>query len=94
MKGNGPMTKLPQETVKQLKNRIDYINSLAYTDKLTDLQNNTAYIQAVSVIKTEIEKLKGTEFLVENVAIKSTLKDDQLAELDNVVITIEKSLGL
>ena len=43
-------------------------------------------------MKTEIEKLKGTEFLVENFAIKSTLKDDQLAELDNVVITIEKSL--
>ena len=46
----------------------------------------------MSFIKTEIEKLKGTEFLVENFAIKSTLKDDQLAELDNVVITIEKSL--
>ena len=52
----GTLTESAKETVKQLKNRIDYINSLAYTDKLTGLQNNTAYIQAVSEIKTEIEK--------------------------------------
>lgn len=45
-------------------------------------------------MKTELEKLNKSEFLIENFALKSTLKEDQLAELDNVVITIENSLKL
>ena len=43
-------------------------------------------------MRTELEKLKGSEFLTDALCLKSTLKDDKLAELDNVVITIEKSL--
>ena len=45
-------------------------------------------------MKTELEKLNKSEFLIENFALKSTLKEDQLAELDDVVITIENSLKL
>ena len=45
-------------------------------------------------MKSELEKLKGSEFLVEPVCVKSSLKEDKLAELDNVVITIEKSLNV
>lgn len=45
-----------------------------------------------NIMKTELEKLKGSEFLNDNFCIKSTLKKEQVAELDNVVITIEKSL--
>ena len=41
-----------------------------------------------------LEKLKGTEILNDSICIKSTLKEEQIAELDNVVITIEKSLNL
>ena len=41
-----------------------------------------------------LEKLKGTEILNDSICIKSTLKKEQIAELDNVVITIEKSLNL
>ena len=36
-----------------------------------------------------LEKLKGTEILNDSICIKSTLKEEQIAELDNVVITIE-----
>ena len=43
-------------------------------------------------IKTELEKLKGSEFLQDTFCIKSTLKNEQITDLDNVVITIEKSL--
>ena len=46
------------------------------------------------LMKAEIEKLKNSEFLVNNLCIKSALKENQLADLDNVVITIEKSLDL
>ena len=45
-------------------------------------------------MKSELENLKGSEFLVEPVCVKSSLKEDKLAELDNVVITIEKSLNV
>ena len=44
-------------------------------------------------MKTEIEKLAGAEILNEKqFSIKSALKENQLVDLDNVVITIEKSL--
>lgn len=43
-------------------------------------------------MRTELEKLKGSEFLTDLLCLKSTLKNEQLVELDNVVITIEKSL--
>lgn len=43
-------------------------------------------------MRTELEKLKGTEFLNDNFCIKSTLKEEQIAELDNVVNTIVNSL--
>ena len=45
-------------------------------------------------MRTELEKLKGSEFLTDLLCLKSTLKDEQLVELDNVVITIVKSLKL
>lgn len=45
-------------------------------------------------MRTKLESLKNTEFLNNVFSIKSTLKNEQLAELDNVVIAIEKSLNL
>ena len=46
-------------------------------------------------MKTEIEKLAGSEILNEKpFSIKSALKENQLVDMDNVVITIEKSLEL
>ena len=43
-------------------------------------------------MKAELEKLKGTEFIQDAFCIKSALKEEQITDLDNVVITIEKSL--
>lgn len=45
-------------------------------------------------MRAELEKLKGSEFLNDNFCIKSTLKEEQIAELDNVVNTIVNSLNL
>ena len=45
-------------------------------------------------MRTELEKLKGSEFITDQVCLKSTLKKDQLEDIDNVVITTAKSLGL
>lgn len=43
-------------------------------------------------MRAELEKLKGTEFLNDIFCIKSTLKEEQITELDNVVNTIVNSL--
>ena len=45
-------------------------------------------------MKTELEKLKGSEFITEGFSIKSTLKKEQLTDLDAVVITTVNSLSL
>ncbi|MDY3909243.1 MAG: diguanylate cyclase [Eubacterium sp.] len=51
----GTLSKSLEETVKQLKNRIGYINELAYVDTLTDTKNNTAYLETVYEIKEKMQ---------------------------------------
>lgn len=58
------------------------------------IENGSWAATCGNLIKTELEKLKNTEILNEPFPIKSTLKEDQLTELDNVVITIENSLKM
>lgn len=54
-----------KETVKQLKMRMDYINNLAYTDKLTGIYNNTAFLQEVSHLKMEGKHEPFAVFLID-----------------------------
>ena len=42
------------ETVRQLKIKISYINNLAFSDKLTGIKNSTAYLQEVAFLKNDI----------------------------------------
>lgn len=46
----GTLAENLSETAYQLKVRIDYINHLAYIDKLTGINNNTAYLHEVSFV--------------------------------------------
>ena len=46
-----------------------------------------------SQMRASIEKLKGSEIIENAICIKSALKKEQLDQLDNVVITIEKTLN-
>ena len=62
--------------------------------KYVIIQNGTWAPACGGQIKEILEKLKGTEILDDSICIKSTLKEEQIAELDNVVNTIAKSLGL
>lgn len=41
-----------------------------------------------------LEKLKGTEILDDSICIKSTLKEETIEQMDNVVDTIVKSLKI
>ena len=51
----GTLTESVKSTAKQLQVRIDYINNLAYYDKLTGVKNNTAYLSEVYRIREFLE---------------------------------------
>lgn len=74
-----------------------FLNSLVAHNlqnrKYVIIENGSWAATCGNLIQTEVEKLKGSEILVDRVCIKSTLKEEQLADLDNVVNTIEKSLN-
>lgn len=55
----GTLAQSFSETAKQLKIKIGYINNLAYSDKLTGIKNNTAYLQEVAFLKNDILQKKA-----------------------------------
>lgn len=55
----GTLAESLRETARQLKIRIDYINNLAFTDKLTGIKNNTAYLQEVAFLKNDVLQKKA-----------------------------------
>ena len=58
------------------------------------IENGTWAPTCGGIMKAQLEKIKGSEFLTDAICVKSAIKKEQLAELDNVVITIEKSLNV
>lgn len=59
----GTLAQSLSETARQLKIKINYINNLAYSDKLTGVKNNTAYLQEVAFLKNDILQ-KNADFSV------------------------------
>lgn len=55
----GTLAQSLSETAQQLKIKISYINSLAYSDKLTGVKNSTAYLQKVAFLKNDILQKKA-----------------------------------
>lgn len=62
--------------------------------KYVIIQNGSWAPTCGSKMKEIVEKIKGSEVLDDSICIKSTLKKEQLVQLDNVVNTIVKSLGI
>ena len=56
------------------------------------IQNGSWAPACVKQMGEILEKIKGTEILDANISIKSTLKEEQNVELDNLVEIIFKSL--
>lgn len=52
----GTLAESFSETADRLKSQMNYINSLVYTDSLTGVNNNTAYLRDSAVIRKEVEK--------------------------------------
>ena len=62
--------------------------------KFVLIENGSWAATCGAQMRVELEKLKGSEFLTNDLCLKSTLKEDKFVDLDNVVITIEKSLNI
>ena len=58
------------------------------------IQNGSWAPACVKQMREILEKIKGTEILDDNISIKSTLKEEQSAELDSLVEIISKSLSV
>lgn len=69
----GTLSASLKETANQLKIRIDYINNLAFIDKLTGVKNNTAYMHDVSLINEELhnKRIEFALFIIDINGLKS-----------------------
>ena len=83
----GTLAQSLSETAQQLKIRIDYINNLAYSDKLTGVKNTTAYLQEVAFIKNDILQKKAafTIFVIDVNGLKY-INDNYGHEIGNELI--------
>lgn len=83
----GTLAQSLSETAKQLKIRINYINNLAFSDKLTGVKNSTAYLQEVAYLKNDILQKKAdfTIFIVDANGLKY-INDNYGHELGNELI--------
>lgn len=83
----GTLAQSLKETAQQLKIKISYINSLAYSDKLTGVKNSTAYLQEVALLKNDVLQKKGdfSIFIIDINGLKF-VNDNYGHELGNELI--------
>ncbi len=89
----GTLSESLKKTAEQLKKRIDYINNLAYMDKLTDIRNNTAYLNEVSAIGESMknEKISFSVFVIDANGLK-TINDTYGHDCGNeLLVAISKA---
>ena len=78
-----------------MKEFIDYLTERNYQNRRVAFIENGSWAATCGIqMRTELEKLKGSEFITDQVCLKSTIKEEQITDLDNVVITTAKSLNL
>ncbi len=83
----GTLAQSLSETARELKIRINYINNLAFSDKLTGVKNSTAYLQEVAFLKNDIlqKKAEFTIFVVDANGLKY-INDNYGHEMGNELI--------
>lgn len=83
----GTLAESLSETARQLKIKINYINNLAFSDKLTGIKNSTAYLQEVAYIKNDIlQKKAAFSLLVIDANGLKYINDNYGHELGNELI--------
>lgn len=91
----GTLASSLSETARQLKIKIDYINNLAYSDKLTGVKNNTAYLQEVTILKNDILEKKAdfSVFVIDANGLKF-INDNYGHEIGNeLIIKVTQMIG-
>ena len=83
----GTLASSLSETARQLQIQINYINNLAYSDKLTGIKNSTAYLQEVAYLKNDIAQKKAdfAVFVIDANGLKF-VNDNYGHELGNELI--------
>ena len=79
------------ETMEHLLHNISAHN--LQNRKVVLIQNGSWAPTCGNAMKTILENLKGTEIIDESICIKSALKEEQLAELDNLADKMVSSIG-
>ena len=79
------------ETMEHLLHNISAHN--LQNRKVVLIQNGSWAPTCGNAMKTILENLKGTKIIDESICIKSALKEEQLAELDNLADKMVSSLG-
>ena len=80
------------ETMENLLHNISAHN--LQNRKVVLIQNGSWAPTCGNAMKTILENLKGTEIIDDSICIKSTLKEEQLLELDSLADTIISSLNI
>lgn len=83
----GTLAESFSETARQLKMKINYINNLAFTDKLTGIKNSTAYLQEIAFLKNDMMQKKAdfAVFVIDANGLKH-INDNYGHELGNELI--------
>ena len=78
---------------ESMKNFIDsMVEHNLQNRKFMLIENGSWAPTCGGLMRAQLEKLKGSVFLTDALCVKSSIKQEQIAEMDNVVITIENSL--
>lgn len=70
----------------------DIVNHNLQNRRITLIENGSWAPTCASLMKSELEKLKGIEFIGDKLTIRSALKESQMAQIDDLADGITKSV--
>lgn len=82
----GMLTESFRETADKLREQMDYINSLAYTDSLTGVNNNTAYQRDIANLFSNTDGLRFSLAVIDVNGLKQ-VNDNYGHEYGNILIS-------
>lgn len=82
----GMLTESFRETADKLREQMDYINSLAYTDSLTGVNNNTAYQRDIANLFRNTDGLRFSLAVIDVNGLKQ-VNDNYGHEYGNILIS-------
>lgn len=87
----GILSKIMQETVDKLKIRIEKMNVLAYTDNLTGVNNNTAYIHDIAKLVEQDKKF--AIFIIDVNGLKKVNDTNGHDKGNELIITVARCIS-